>query len=162
MAPLASFGAVTGGGNSVGPDSDQVVPRAKELGLRLGIETRMRLEDIPDEEEISELLKRYAPVTSYWHDVGHAQIKENLGLTSQEFLLNRFRGQTAGMHLQDFAPPAADHLPPGQGTFEFVRLAPYITADMVLAWEIHPEWPADQIADAMRQTQELLLNPVTV
>ena len=48
------------------------------------------------------------------------------------------------MHLQDFEPPAEDHLPPGFGAFDFARLAPFVTEEMVLAWEIHPQWKAEE------------------
>ncbi len=142
---------------------DDVVPRAKELGLRLGLETRFGIEEIPNEDETADLLARYGTdVVSYWHDVGHAQIKEQLGLLRHETILERFRGQTAGMHLQDFRPPAFDHQPPGCGEFDFNRLAPFVTSEMVLAWEIHPQWKAEQLAAACRQAHDTLRKPATV
>lgn len=140
---------------------DEVAPRAREAGVRLGMETRFGIEEIPNEEEGAEILARFGTdVIAYWHDVGHAQVKENLGLMNHEAILERFRGRTAGMHLQDVAAPAFDHQPPGFGTFDFSRLTRYVTEDMVLAWEIHPEWKAEQIVDGVKRTHELLRNPV--
>lgn len=140
---------------------DQIVPAAKEAGLRLGVETRDSIEQIPNEDEAGIIIERYgADVTGYWHDVGHAQVKENFGLSRHESLLERYRGRTAGMHLQDFAPPAFDHQPPGFGTFDFARLAPFITGDMVLAWEIHPNFTAEQITESCRRAHEILRSPV--
>jgi sugar phosphate isomerase/epimerase len=140
---------------------DAVVPRAREADIRLGMETRFGIEEIPNEEEGAEILARFGTgALAYWHDVGHAQVKENLGLMSHEAILERFRGRTAGMHLQDVAPPAFDHQPPGFGTFDFARLTQYVTEDMVLAWEIHPDWKAEQIADSFKRTHELLRHPV--
>ena len=130
---------------------EEVVPRAREMGLKLGMETRLGIEDIPMEDEVDQLLAQFGSDTlAYWHDVGHAQLKENMGLAKQETILERFRGRTAGMHLQDFAPPACDHLPPGYGTFDFARLAGFATDHMILTWEIHHEWTAAQIADKFR------------
>jgi sugar phosphate isomerase/epimerase len=134
-----------------------VLPKAKEVGIKLGLETRFGIEEIPDEQETGEMIQRFGTGgLAYWHDIGHAQVKENLGVTSHEALLERFRGQTAGMHLQDFAPPAHDHQPPGCGTFDFLRLSRFVTDDMVLTWEIHPEWKPEQIADACKRAHELL------
>ena len=136
---------------------DEVLPHAKAANVRLGMETRFGLEEIPDENEIDQILARFgADTIMYWHDVGHAAVKELLGLMVAESALNRFRGRTLGMHLQDFAPPAQDHQPPGFGTFDFARLAPFVTQDMVLAWEIHPDWKSEQIEAGVKQTQDLL------
>jgi len=140
---------------------DAVLPKAKEVGIKLGLETRFGIEEIPDELETSDLIKRFGTEgLAYWHDVGHAQVKENLGITSHEVLLERFRGHTAGMHLQDFTPPAHDHQPPGCGTFDFQRLTRFVTDDMVMAWEIHPEWKPDQIGDACKRAHESLRTSV--
>jgi sugar phosphate isomerase/epimerase len=136
---------------------EALVPRAKERGLRLGLETRFGLEEIPDADEIEQLIRRFGPeVMGYWHDVGHAQIKENIGLVTQEAMLERFRGRTIGMHLQDFTPPLHDHQPPGHGTFDFRRLAPFLTPGMILVWELHPEWVPEQITNHCRQAEALL------
>ena len=140
---------------------DEIVPRARTAGVRLGLETRFAIEEIPSEDEVGEIIRRYgADSVAYWHDVGHAQVKENFGITSHESLLARYRGRTAGMHLQDFSPPAFDHQPPGAGTFNFTRLAPHVTDDMVLAWELHPNCSAGRITEACRRTHELIRSPV--
>lgn len=136
---------------------EAVVPRAREVGIKLGIETRFGIEEIPNEEETAQIIAKFgADVVGYWHDVGHAQVKENFGLLTHESLLDRFRGSLAGMHLQDFAPPGFDHLPPGRGQFDFRRLAPYVKADTVLAWEIHPQWKATDITDHVRRVHDIL------
>ncbi len=137
---------------------DEIVPRAKEMKIKLGIETRFGIEEIPDADESEAIIGRYgADVVNYWHDVGHAEVKEALGLATHETWLDRFRGRTAGFHLQDVAPPAHDHLPPGMGAFDFARLAPYAAAEMVFAWEIHHHWTAEQIRDAVARVHRELL-----
>lgn len=141
---------------------ETVLPHAHEAGVKLGMETRFGIEEIPDEQEAEEILTRFGTdAILYWHDVGHAAVKEVLGLMVMEAILGRFRGRTLGMHLQDFAPPAEDHQPPGFGTFDFARLAPFVTDDMVLVWEIHPEWKAEQIVDGVKRAQDLLGKAIT-
>ncbi|MGD1017843.1 MAG: TIM barrel protein [Verrucomicrobiia bacterium] len=142
---------------------DEVLPRAKEMGVKIGMETRFGIEEIPNEEEAERILTRFGTETiMYWHDVGHAAVKEVLGLMSVDRILSRFRGRTAGMHLQDFNPPAEDHLPPGLGTYDFGQLAPFVTDGMVLAWEIHPHWKAEDIIGGVKRVHELLRKTVTV
>ena len=136
---------------------DVIVPHARQLKLRLGVETRLALEDIPSEDEVGELIHRYgAETVAYWHDVGHAQVKELLGFTTQEALLEKYRGCTAGIHLQDFAPPAHEHLPPGAGTFDFSRLTSYLTGAMIATWEIHPSWPTAQLLEPVKRAHNIL------
>lgn len=138
---------------------ETVVPVAREHGVKLGVETRFGIEEIPSEAETAELIEQFGPDTvNYWHDVGHALVKEELGLLQTESILERFRDCTAGMHLQDFLPPAEDHLPPGGGGFDFGRLAPFVNAETVLAWEIHPRWKAADIR-AGTQAAHAILRP---
>jgi sugar phosphate isomerase/epimerase len=136
---------------------DKVIPQAQRLKVRLGMETRLGFDEIPSEDEADELLCRYGTETlAYWYDNAHAQIKENLGLIKQEEVLERFRGRTAGMHLQDFMPPLDDHLPPGKGQYDFARLKPFATDNMVFSWEIHGEWESSEIAEGARRVRALL------
>lgn len=141
---------------------DRIIPRVRELGLKLGMETRMGIEEIPTEDEADGLIRCYGDdVLAYWFDNAHGQIKENMGLLRQEAVLERFRGRTAGMHLQDITPPLYDHLPPGSGEYAFERLAPFVTDDMILSWEIHGDWDPQVIAAGTRRVNELLRRPVT-
>jgi sugar phosphate isomerase/epimerase len=136
---------------------EAIAPKARQLRLKLGLETRWGIEEIPDADETAQLIARFGDdVIAYWHDTGHAAMKEHLGLICQETILKRFRGRTAGMHLQDFSPPASDHRPPGRGTLDFSRLAPFVTEEMVLAWEIHPDCPAAEITGAVQVAHEQL------
>src|SRR5207248_2664208 len=53
---------------------------ADARGIKLGVENREALEEIPLESDFTLFLKEFnAPAICYWHDTGHAQIKENLG-----------------------------------------------------------------------------------
>lgn len=139
---------------------DEVVPKATELKVKLGFETRFSLEEIPTEDEIGELITRYGTATvGYWHDVGHVQVKENFGVTDHETLLKRYRANLLGIHLQDFAPPAFDHLPPGFGTFDFARLTPFLTPATILVWELSPRWELEQVRQTCQKAYEMLRKP---
>ena len=58
-----------------------ILPEAEKRGLKLGIENRQALEEIPLEGDFEFFFREFdSPNVVYWHDIGHAQIKENLGL----------------------------------------------------------------------------------
>jgi sugar phosphate isomerase/epimerase len=58
----------------------KILPEAEKRGLKLGIENRQALEEIPLEGDFEFFFREFdSPNVVYWHDIGHAQIKENLG-----------------------------------------------------------------------------------
>ena len=58
----------------------KLLPEAESRGLKLGCENREGLEEIPFENDFRFLFRELrSPNLVYWHDTGHAQIKENLG-----------------------------------------------------------------------------------
>ena len=132
--------------------------------MKLGMETRFGIEEIPSETEADEILKRFGTESiMYWHDVGHAAVKEMLEMMNLEGILEHFSGRTAGMHLQDFEPPGGGSFAARDwGRFDFSRLAPFVTGEMVLAWEIHPQWKPEEITQGLKQVHDLLRKAVTV
>src|SRR5207244_6024975 len=57
----------------------RVIDYAASKNVRLGLENRRGYEEIPTERELPALLDEMnSPQIGYWHDFGHAQIKENL------------------------------------------------------------------------------------
>jgi sugar phosphate isomerase/epimerase len=115
--------------------------------IHLGVETRYYYTEIPTLEEVRVILDTLrGGMVRYWHDVGHAQVAENLGLLKQEDFLSAFKGETLGMHLHDVVG-ASDHKTPSTGDFDFKRLNPYITKETIKVLEIHhPAPPSDLIS----------------
>ncbi len=113
--------------------------QARQRGLLLGIENREALEEIPFEGDFPFLLRDFAgPTVRYWHDTGHAQIKENLGFIQHAMHLESMAEHLAGFHIHDVAPPASDHRPPGQGTVDFAALKPHVKPEHIKVFELHP------------------------
>jgi len=122
---------------------------AGQAGVRLGIEARSGLEELPTEPEILALLDATSPdVVGYWHDVGHAQLKENLGVINHLRWLQHLAGRLIGIHIQDIRPVAHDHLAPGQGTFPFATLQPFVRPDTILVLELHHRVAPEEIHHA--------------
>src|SRR5215469_15076316 len=58
----------------------KLLPEAESRGIKLGAENRQALEELPIESDYQFLFRELvSPSFGYWHDTGHAQIKENLG-----------------------------------------------------------------------------------
>src|SRR5437870_3582921 len=55
----------------------KILPEAESRGIKLGIENRQALEELPLESDYQFLFRELpSPSLVYWHDTGHAQIKE--------------------------------------------------------------------------------------
>src|SRR5581483_6436568 len=76
---------------------------AVDKGVSLGFENREKFEELPLDEDFQELLNGLnTPHTGgYWHDTGHAHIKETLGLIDHREQLQKNAAQLLGFHLHD-------------------------------------------------------------
>ena len=117
----------------------RLVPEAEARGLKLGVENREALEEIPLEGDFQFLLKKFpSPAVGYWHDTGHAQIKENLGFIQHALHLEAMAGRLLGFHLHDVQMPARDHCPPGSGVVNFAALKPFVRPEHLKIFELSP------------------------
>ncbi len=124
----------------------QVAEVAGEKGILLGIENREAVEEIPFDDEIGFFLEELPENVRYWHDTGHAQIKENLGLIVQHSMhVETLSERLAGFHVHDVKPPAMDHCPPGSGMIDFAALAPFVKPTHRKVLELNPGVPADDV-----------------
>src|SRR5712692_7003025 len=124
----------------------RVTDYAAEKNIRLGVEGRRGYEEIPTERELPALLDEInSPFLGYWHDIGHIQIKENLGFLNHEEWLRTIGPRTFGCHLQDCIWPAQDHQPPFSGQVDFDKLVPLLPNDCLYVWEMSPRKTRDEI-----------------
>jgi sugar phosphate isomerase/epimerase len=116
-----------------------LTPEAESRGIRLGIENREALEEIPLESDFTLFLKEFNnPTICYWHDTGHAQIKENLGFIHHRMHLESLANRLAGFHIHDVQAPAKDHCPPGSGMIDFEALKTLVNHDHIKVFEFSP------------------------
>ncbi|UCF09371.1 MAG: TIM barrel protein [Candidatus Bipolaricaulota bacterium] len=129
----------------------EVASEAESLGVTLGLENRDHLYEIPLIEEMDELLRLRPGIIEYWHDTGHAEKLEELGLNSQREWLKRFSERMVGIHLHDNRE-LTDHIAPGLGTVDWALVARHIPRDAIRTFEIRGFTTPEQI----RASQELL------
>lgn len=124
----------------------ELVPYAEKKGIALAVENRYYYREIPLADELEEVFRNFKPgQIFYWHDVGHAQVFENLGLGRHKDLLEKFQGRLIGVHLHDIIAPMGDHKVPGTGMLDFKILKEYIKEDTLKVIEVHQPAAADEI-----------------
>jgi len=134
-----------------------IVPYAAERGIKIGVETRYAIEEIPDEAEAEEILHMFPGETvGFWLDCGHAQVRQNLGIGSNFNWLQKFSSRLVGLHLHDVIAPGADHQPPGEGVVDFARLAPYLTPEIPAVMELSPGAPLERVRASAERLKILL------
>ena len=122
---------------------------AARRGVRLGLENRYHYFEIPLPDELDELLHLGAgEIVGYWHDVGHAQVLENLGFGTHEEWLRRFAGQMVGIHLHDVVG-VDDHRAAGLGEVDWSLVARYLPAGALRTCEFQPFNSPEQVRAAL-------------
>ena len=124
----------------------RIAEYAAKKNIRLGVEGRRGYEEIPSEREFPALLDELnSPQLGYWHDMGHIQIKENLGFLSHGEWLRTIGSRAFGCHLQDCIWPAQDHQPPFAGMVDLEKLVPLLPPNCLFVWEMSPRKTAEEI-----------------
>ena len=122
----------------------QLLPEAEKRGLKLGCENREAVQEIPLESDFKLFFREMnSPSLVYWHDTGHAQIKENLGFIRHAMHLESLADRLAGFHIHDVQFPTRDHCPPGSGMIDFAALQPFVKPDHIKVFEFSSRMPVE-------------------
>jgi sugar phosphate isomerase/epimerase len=123
-----------------------LLPEAQKRDLRLGCENREALEEIPLESDFKLFFREFdTPTIAYWHDVGHAQIKENLGFIHHALHLETYAPRLAGFHIHDVQFPTRDHCAPGTGMVDYAALKPFVKPGHIKVFELSPSLPVEAV-----------------
>ena len=82
---------------------------------------------------------------TYWHDTGHAQIKENLGFIKHAAQLGSLASRLGGFHIHDVQMPAKDHCAPGTGVIDYAALKPFVKPEHIKVFELSPSMPVEAV-----------------
>lgn len=127
---------------------ERLLPTLDETGVTLAIENLPTWEAFPTEIEFEEIKRRFpSPRMAYWHDLGHGQIRQNMGFINHERWLDRLWPHLAGMHVHDVAPPATDHVMPPHGSIDFSRFQRFAVSDRVYVIEPSSRAPVADVAE---------------
>jgi sugar phosphate isomerase/epimerase len=129
---------------------DALLPKFEKAGVALCLENLPAIEAFPDERELVMLKQRFdTPALAYWHDMGHGQVRENLGLIRHEEAARGLLPFTRGVHIHDASPPMNDHLPPGKGAIDFGAFAFYRTERIIKVCEPSPQVKGEDLAESL-------------
>jgi sugar phosphate isomerase/epimerase len=133
----------------------KILPSAESLGIRLGVENRESLEELPIESDYQFLFRELtSPSLGYWHDTGHGQIKENLGFIGHAMHVESLRDRLFGFHIHDVQFPGRDHCSPGSGMIDFAALKPLVKPEHIKVFEFSPSLTVEEVrsgADHIKQ-----------
>ena len=134
----------------------QLLPEAEKRGLRLGCENREAVQEVPLEGDFRQFFREFSsPNVAYWHDTGHAQIKENLGFIRHAMHLESLADRLAGFHIHDVQFPATDHCPPGSGMIDFAALQPFVKPDHIKVFEFSPRMPVEAAREGIAHIRRI-------
>lgn len=135
-----------------------VSDHAREKGVRLGLENREGISELPLDQAWGPFLEKLgAPeVFGYWHDCGHAQMKDQAGLVDHLGLLKATSSRLLGWHLHDLNEAGRDHQVPGTGSVPWRDLARHFAPEHHFVLELSPRVPAREVAAAAAFLETLL------
>jgi sugar phosphate isomerase/epimerase len=134
----------------------KILPAAESRGIKLGVENRQSLEELPLESDYQFLFRQIpSPNLVYWHDTGHAQIKENLGYIQHAMHLESLRERLAGFHIHDVQFPSRDHCAPGSGMIDFGALKPMVKPEHIKVFEFSPSLPVAEARSGVDRVKEI-------
>ena len=134
---------------------EEVLPQTRALGVTLCLENLPTADGCPDENELVRLLEDFkGEGLAYWHDSGHGQRRQELGLIHHAGLVRRLAPHIAGFHLHDMLPPLQDHAMPPGGKVDFSMFAPFAASDVPMVLEPRPARTAQEVAGAARYLLE--------
>ena len=124
-----------------------VAERAKEIGVRFGVENREGFSELPLDEDmlaLQETLKEHE-VFGYWHDSGHAELKARMGTLDHRQHLESLRPHLVGFHLHDVSEDNRDHQVPGEGVIDWSIMADNVHDGDVVVMEMSPRLTSDEL-----------------
>jgi sugar phosphate isomerase/epimerase len=126
--------------------------------VQLGFENREKFEELPADADFAEFIEGFdsaAPV-GYWHDTGHADIKEGMGLVHHRMLLERMARRTLGFHLHDVSGQFRDHQPLGAGHVDFEMVSRFWRPEHLLTLEFSPQVAVEHVRDSKQRVEKLM------
>jgi sugar phosphate isomerase/epimerase len=134
----------------------KILPEAEARGIKLGAENREALEELPCESDFQFMFRELgSPNLVYWHDTGHAQIKENLGFVPHLMHLESLRDRLAGFHIHDVQFPGRDHCAPGTGMIDFTAIKALLKPEHIRVFELSPSLHVDDVRKGTQHVMNL-------
>jgi sugar phosphate isomerase/epimerase len=134
----------------------KIVPEAESRGIKLGCENREAVEEIPFEDDFGLVFHELkSPALTYWHDTGHAQIKEHYGFIQHVPHLQTYADRLSGFHIHDVQAFTRDHCAPGSGSVDFAALKSVVRPEHIKVFEFSPAMPVEILRQGVAYVKQL-------
>ena len=136
----------------------RLLPYAAEKGVKLGFENREHVEELPLDADHPALLAAvgHPDACGYWHDTGHAEIKQGLGLLNHREHLATNAPRAIGFHLHDVSADGRDHQAIGSGKIDFAMVSSFWRPEHTLVIELSPRLTAAEVLASRQRVGELV------
>lgn len=131
---------------------------AADKGIRLGFENREKFTELPLDDDYESFIAGL-PAGSpggYWHDTGHADIKEEMGVINHRQHLERMAPHLLGFHLHDVDSSGKDHQPIGDGHIDFKMVSEFWKPEHLLVLELSPRVDVDGVRRSQERIEALI------
>lgn len=134
---------------------DELLPACERAGVALCLENLPSWDGLPNEDETEALIASYAtPWLRYWHDMGHGEIRQQLGFGDHARTARRLLPCMRGVHIHDVGAALRDHLAPGAGTIDFSEFAFLARPDMLSVFEPAADVAAADLAQGLAHVRQ--------
>ena len=136
----------------------EVFDYAAVQGVKLGFENREKFEELPLDADYADFvagLPEGSPA-GYWHDTGHADIKQTMGLLDHRVHLTKNAPRLIGFHLHDVSASGQDHQPIGSGQIDFKMVSEFWRPGQELVLELSPRVKPEDVLRSKENLEALL------
>ncbi len=136
----------------------EVIAYAKEHNVSLAFENREKFDELPLDADFPGFLAEFGPdaPVGYWHDTGHAHLKEAMGVLEHRAQLAGLGARTIGFHLHDVNAAGRDHQPIGEGSIDFAMVKTFWRPEHLLTIELSPRVTIEGVQTSKARVEALL------
>lgn len=137
---------------------NEILDYAAQKNVRLGLENREKFEELPLDGDYPEFLASLPAnaAAGYWHDTGHADIKESMGLLNHRQHLESLRDRILGFHLHDVSAQGQDHQAVGSGHIDFKMVSSFWRPHHLLTLELSPRITTEEVVSSKARIEALM------
>jgi sugar phosphate isomerase/epimerase len=139
-------------------DVVELLPYAGQKGIMLGFENREAFDKLPLDADHPDLIAAMAKpdACGYWHDTGHAQIKQTMCLLNHREHLVKNAPNVIGFHLHDVSADGHDHQAIGSGKVDFEMVSSFWRPEHTLVIELSPRLTPEEVLSSKQRTEQLV------
>lgn len=143
--------------NQVRGSLEEIREYALGKQIAIGCENREKFEELPLDADFPALFDSLGNPhpCGYWHDTGHADLKQAMGLVDHRELLRQNADRLLGFHLHDVSE-GDDHQPIGLGQIDFTMVSEFWRPHHLLTLELGPRVTPQQVRDSRAALERLI------